>query len=122
MAKSYARVDTTLLEAEIKNLRRLNEDLNNQINKMAARSAQAANLEFGIKATANCLQQFLQELRNRKQWAEEFVEEGVMPRPYLVAMSKIEGQFYELLLNFDARFRSIAHDTPASLANQDEEE
>jgi hypothetical protein len=49
---------------------------------------------------------------DRRRWATTFVEEGVLAKPYLQAIERLDEQFTELLHEFVDRFPHIQPDLP----------
>lgn len=101
-----------VLRAQNSDLRRLNEDLNNRLSKTLARAALATHLESSVRASGIQMLRFSVAMGDRRRWATTFVEEGVLAKPYLQAIGRIDEQFTELFGEFVARFPHIQPDMP----------
>ena len=94
------------------NLRRLNEDLNNRIKQMTARSEVAISLESRIRKAAVQFVGFHAKLRERRVWAAVFAMEQQMKSAYAEALKTAEEAFTHVLFDFLRSFPHVQPDMP----------
>lgn len=95
-----------------RNLRRLNEDLNNRLKQVTARSEAAVSLESRIRKAAVQFLNFHTKLRERRVWSATFAIEQQMAEAYAQALMTAEEAFTNVFFDFLRSFPHVQPDMP----------